>query len=387
MKKHPIIIIVLLLALALLLCACAEAEPAASPPLPARQTPCSHVWQDGVCTVCGEACPHLFEDGVCTICGAACPHEWQDGVCTVCGLVCPHAEHDGDAVCLLCGMQRWHSYHEGCCTGCGREPLLYTEMLPERYLKPAEHQGTCLNETLTWPDGRSYPMSVYLPYGYDEQEHYNLVIFLLGDNNHAPDCTETLLTQHGIEFRLSWIYDHMLEEHLCAPFILVGVEHLRSLYDEDNVTELLRECLLPRLVKDYATWVDGEGEDAIAAAREHIAICGASRGAVFVLDSGMRSCADLAASFCCMSCGQVTLDGLRDADSELFERCGANSFIVVWGWSDPYAWTGDRRCFERLVEMSDCLTEGVNAYSLAVHDGHNWVTWSAGLFAALQYMF
>ncbi len=388
MRKRLFFISALLLALALLLCACSDAE--RSPlPIPKRDahTPCPHEWKDGVCTLCGESCPHLFEDGVCTICGAPCPHEWQDGVCTICGLVCPHERHDKNAVCLLCGTQCWHSYAEGRCTGCGREPLLYTEMLPERYLKPAEHQGTCLTETLTWQNERSYPMSVYLPYGYDEQERYNLVIFLLGDNSHASECTDALLEVHGVEFKLCWIYDHMLEEHLCAPFILVGVEHLRSMYDIPFFETLLRTELLPQLARDYATWIDGEGEEAIRAARDHIALCGASRGARFALQGGLGDSSDLVGNVCCMSVGDITESEVDHLNTPMLAERGVHCFLTVYGTSEPSSWSRDRHTYFKLVREIDCLQDGKSAFSLAVHDGHNWVTWSAGLFAALQYMF
>lgn len=345
-------------------------EPPATPTPAALPTPCVHRWEDGVCALCGQICEH--DAG------------FDEGVCLRCGWVCPHEEHDDKAVCLLCGEQRWHSYEHGLCVGCGREPLLYDDMLPEKYLKPAEHRGACLSDVLVWPNGREYPLSVYLPYDYDENSRYNLVIVLLGDNNHAADCTDTVHTLHHTDFRMANIYDHLIEDHLCAPFILVGVEHMRSMYDSKFFEDVLRSSLLPYLAETYATWIE-DGD--YTAAREHIALCGASRGAIYTLQGGIRYCSDLVANFCCMSIGYVMHSALNDANSALVQRYEIRRFVGVWGWSDSYAWNGDHHSLENIVEEFDCLQEGDNALLLGVHDGHNWITWGAGLFAALQYMF
>ncbi len=383
---------------ALLLCACASAPSSAEvPPTPPiaeatptpepSKTPCPHEWKDGACLLCGEACPHEWENGVCLLCGEPCPHEWEDGVCLLCGQLCLHEAHDADAVCLRCGAQCWHRYESGLCTGCGREPLLFDDLLPEEYLRPAAHQGQCLEDTITWPGGRSYPLSVYLPYGYDENGRYDLVIVALGDNNHAPDCTETVHKLHKTEIVLSNIYDHLIEEHLCAPFILVGLEHVRSMPDFDFFDRLLRESLFPTVARNYATWLDPDDPASWPEVREHVALCGISRGAVYTLHGGMQKAADLIGNFCCLSMGTSRLsvvDALRESD--LGSR-SIHCFVGVTGYNDPLSGVGDVRSYRHIVDGLDCLQDGENAFFVGVHDAHNWVTWSAGLFAALQYMF
>lgn len=331
-------------------------------------------------------CRHEWADGRCVLCGVTCLHDWVDGICDVCGYECPHEEHDEDAICLQCGKQHWHSFRGGVCS-CGREALFFDRLLPEDYWTPAGHAGTVVDDSYTDADGKEHPLSVYLPYGYDENERYNLVICIPGDNCHAVDWTESVVSIHGCEIQLSVMYDHMLEEHLCAPFILVGVDRPRRGERPELVAERLRSSLLPYLAEHYATWIDGSDEEAIIAAREHIALCGASRGAGYLLESGMRRCPDLIGNFCCMSHGYITLSDLAKIDSELLERYGVNCFVSVLGCDDPYSWDGDRRCFAYLVKMADCLTENENAFSFSIYEGHNWATWSAGLFSALQYMF
>ena len=46
-------------------------------------TPCEHVYEDGVCSLCGakepaQACEHDFVDGVCSLCGAAEPEPTEE---------------------------------------------------------------------------------------------------------------------------------------------------------------------------------------------------------------------------------------------------------------------------------------------------------------------
>ena len=121
--------------------------------------PCTHVFENGRCTLCGYICTHEFSEGVCTICGfhcshstisdgicdncgflyyTICEHEWLDGVCNLCGYYCPHTdiydaickecdmdfsigcEHEYvDGVCKKCGFICHHNYVDSVCTKCG----------------------------------------------------------------------------------------------------------------------------------------------------------------------------------------------------------------------------------------------------------------------------
>ena len=93
-------------------------------------TGCGHVWDNGVCTECGEACAHETvktipgKDATCTetgltdgvICGVcdivitaqdeipAKGHAWDGNTCTACGKFCDHAEYE-DGKCTVCGKE------------------------------------------------------------------------------------------------------------------------------------------------------------------------------------------------------------------------------------------------------------------------------------------
>ncbi len=93
---------------------------------------CTHVYEGGVCTECGEAdpdykapCTHTYENGACSKCGEACEHIYEDGACEICGEACAHSYDDGE--CLKCGETCTHAvYEDGVCTECGEgepEPM------------------------------------------------------------------------------------------------------------------------------------------------------------------------------------------------------------------------------------------------------------------------
>lgn len=174
---------------------------------------CVHSYENGVCTVCGEACKHDFargvwvtqptctedgrksytcqacgyvkyarfpatghsiENGVCTVCGEACEHNYEDSTCTICGAVCDHsAGFDISAIaghlcgesgsrrhtCKVCDYSYdqsyatlTHQYEDGICIFCGSEKN-------DRYEYVVLDDGTCritrclrVDDNMTVPD-------------------------------------------------------------------------------------------------------------------------------------------------------------------------------------------------------------------------------------------
>lgn len=64
---------------------------------------CAHVWDNGICTACGQECEHHWEQVEgdfdfhhCTICESVGEHNWSsngDGVCVECGYECQHGNY------------------------------------------------------------------------------------------------------------------------------------------------------------------------------------------------------------------------------------------------------------------------------------------------------
>ena len=193
----------LLLALTLLLQGCSwrtepipqEAEPEEAPPpvvLPESDVP-PEPGRLPIPSPEPTPCPHLtWEEGACLGCGLLCLHtERKQGTCTLCGDACRHTEHDSAAVCTLCGEQGRHNFVYGVCTVCRAKPVFEERDLPAWLRVPCEEKGTVETVKYTTRDyemegygaivpGYEKEMSVYLPYGYDPAEKYNLLILLHG---------------------------------------------------------------------------------------------------------------------------------------------------------------------------------------------------------------
>lgn len=122
-----------------------------------------------------------------------CAHPgWQNGICVACGAACPHAEHDYDScLCFVCGMTVRHSYLTSRCPMCGRTPAFLDSRVPTSFFQSSGRPGTVQSVEYLTHDyvgerkgtgTLSYykRMLVYLPYGYDASQPYNVLVLLHG---------------------------------------------------------------------------------------------------------------------------------------------------------------------------------------------------------------
>ncbi len=156
-------------------------------------------------------------------------HVWdgESGICLSCGYACPHERHDAETtVCLQCGVLcRHHFGTAALCDGCGMAAPLYTEDLPERYFAPAEHPGQVQHKTVTDDNGAEHRIAVWLPYDYNANGKYNLLLAIHGDNGSCDDWMEKEKTTARGTLQMRWLYDHLTEERLCEPFIVVSMDN------------------------------------------------------------------------------------------------------------------------------------------------------------------
>ena len=218
--------------------------------------PCEHVWENALCLICGQHCEHpVYENGVCTVCGTACSHDFREGVCAICREVCPHAGHDPlTQRCTVCGLKLPHSFFHGKCA-CGAEPVFYDSLLPTEFYQDCAHPGTVQKQTYIQKlhyqgdEEVTKNLNVYLPYGYSEQEKYNVLVLIHG----GGDDENSWLTKEydfGFPLIMKNIYDNMIEQKLCRPLIIVcPTTYNGPYYSNDGGIEQmaaeLRETILP----------------------------------------------------------------------------------------------------------------------------------------------
>ena len=336
---------------------------------------------------------HVFDADSfrCTLCGEICAHDAgfdEAHRCLACGYLCPHETHDPlTAVCPLCGKQFNHHFGmDGVCDVCGSSAVLYTARLPERYYADSAHRGRCLRETLTLPDSLQLDIAVYLPWDYDPEGRYNLLIMMHGDGGSCDDWTDVLERTERGDVCLRTVYDAVVEEHLCDPFLVVGIDN-RYMQNSFYGEKLIEETLLPYLASHYATYMADGSIESIRDAREHIAIGGLSRGSIYTYDVAMARCLDVAANFCCFSNG-YSGNILRFLRAYAQEGLGFVSYIATVGLQDePVYVRAHRYDYGVLCSSVDTLRDGDNARLIEVDEGHNFLTWTASMYDALLLMF
>ena len=349
---------------------------------------CVHEWVNGVCSLCGLRCNHTWQDSVCTVCAMVCAHEFKGNTCVVCGFTCLHDSHDEEtAVCTLCGEQSHHHYENGFCTGCGREPLIYDEPLPEYYFSEAEHIGTYYSEYYEY-NGYADRIAIWLPYDYNEDTKYNVAIMISGKDGYGENWVSSEIPISYGTLKMRTVYDHVVEEHLCAPFIVVGLNSYDSSVDSCAAAQALREGLFPYLAETYSTWAEDGSYESLVAAREHFAIGGLSLGSMYAYLIGMEHCLDIAGNYCCFSNHYDTERVVAAINSEEYKNYPITCYVATWAMYDAREYRdGHRDAFHYIVDKTERLTEGENAIGLPFWGSHNWLTWSATFVDAVQYMF
>ncbi len=342
-----------------------------------------------------------------------CPHPaWEDGSCTACGLACSHPSHDAETrQCSTCGELVPHHYISFRCTLCGAEAVFETEQVPRGLFEPCAHAGTVEMLSYTTTDYRPGPygeapgpiekqMAVYLPYGYDPAEKYDLLILL-----HGIGGSERYWLVNPQDYRYpseDMVYtanllDNLIDAAACRPMIVAAPTFYRnSAYPDDYLRALdqpaftceLREDILPALVEAYSTWADEATPEAIARARDHFAYAGLSQGSIYAYTSVIPECIDLFASFGCFSGSDGSMPRVAETlnsppESELPIRVfynsvgNADSFYSLH-WNHYYDLTA--RC--------DGLTEGENAVFTTLQNlPHTYAAWSLGLYNFLPLLF
>ena len=169
-----------------------------------------------------------------------------------------------------------------------------TDAVPSEYFQAASEQGRV---ELLWYDSKDYtssskpathkPAYVYLPYGYDPSQKYDVIYLLHGWTGVAQ---EYFLGRSGnSKTPLVHLLDNLIQRKLCRPFIAVS-----PTWDKDNESKdwgvSTREAavfsqeyvndLIPAVETHYSTYLTDPSPEGIIASRSHRAIGGFSLGSI-----------------------------------------------------------------------------------------------------------
>ena len=183
----------------------------------------------------------------------------------------------------------------------------------------------------------------------------------------------------------------MIEQKICKPCIVVTpVTNTRFLTGVDGgifqMREELRDYILPYIVENYSTYAADSSLDAISAAREHFGLGGLSNGALCVFKAGFQYNFPLFGSYAAFSGDYEPWTTAAAIQSGDFAELPITCFFAGAGTFDGQQ-ENSKVGFNYIVENTDRLVEGENAFYVDVTGGHEWSVWLTDLYNAMQVMF
>ncbi|MBP5230174.1 MAG: hypothetical protein ILO68_00435 [Clostridia bacterium] len=219
---------------------------------------------------------------------------------------------------------------------------------------------------------------VYLPYGYGEEETYEVLYLLHGTgSNPASWLLEHPANKNAV--------DNLIDRGDVRPLLIVTPPLFPpeefGLPEEDVGRQFsfeLREKLIPAAESRFSCRTSADPEQA----RSNRAIAGVSRGARAVFESGLGDGLDLFSRFGAFS-------GMLTDPEDLAEKIGRgearpeNRIDLLFQVNGFYDYTFYEHGFRAILldALSDRLQPGENDVFLLIRNGeHTWPSWEAALY-------
>ena len=196
-----------------------------------------------------------------------------------------------------------HEFVDGLCTVCGKYEVSFSSRIPikDKLTKDIEEKGTI--ETLEYAtrayaaekDGEEIPVTkhlqVYLPYGYDPAQTYNVLYLTHGAGESEYYWLNDEPVYEGTKAMgktTKAVLNNMIKQELCDPLIVVAVtsitegpdmEEQTSYHDNNGFAQELRNDIVPFVESQYSTYAQGDvSEENLIATRDHRGFAGFSMG-------------------------------------------------------------------------------------------------------------
>ena len=288
-----------------------------------------------------------------------------------------------------------------------REPVITESTVDAALFEECDQPGTLLRVEYTTPDyvfGMTdefpKPLEVYLPYGYDEAERYD-VLFLF----HVRQADERFWLEREHEYVFpdgvrsvagKQLLDNLIALGYCRPMIVVCPWSYLDSYASDrhlsqqNYPQMSREfgeVILPYVAEHFATWAEGGSREQLRAAREHMAVLGASFGAYMTELSVLAPNLDLVSWYAMAGGGDVTRDYLEPC----WNQAGTAGLPIkllyfVEGEYDDIGPIADS--YQGLSHWSEVFTPEENLrFTVLRQTGHTDQAWLTTLYNAAQLFF
>ena len=278
--------------------------------------------------------------------------------------------------------------------------------LPEVLLRPAEHKGTVLEEDYPTrdrvsdiPDRVNKDVMVYLPYGYDPQEQYDVLILLhcaWADHRFWLEQERNYGSEEApIPVSVPNLLDRMIEEGYCRPLIVVSPclylydrqpSNAGNGYDYAQFEQEIGTDFLPWLAENYATYAADGSREALRAEREHFGVLGASFGAYAEYFCVISENFDLLAWYSFCGGGEIEPWHL----AEVWSGKGVSElplrmlYICEGEFDDRY---GPEISYHNLLTFAGPFNEENVKFTLVQGWGHEDHSYLVGLYNSLQMFF
>ncbi|MDO4556182.1 MAG: alpha/beta hydrolase-fold protein [Lachnospiraceae bacterium] len=266
--------------------------------------------------------------------------------------------------------------------------------IPDTYWQEAQNQGSLVELNYTTYESMSYDAKsetlekravVYIPYGYSEDQKYN--VFYLMHGGWSDETTYLGTPDRPSEYKN--VLDHAMEDGVMEPIVVVCPTYNNTSGEDsgnyslaiqltDNYHNELINDLIPAVELQYSTYLTGSTKDEIKASRDHRAFCGFSMGSVATWRT-FQYCLDYFRYFM-PSSGNLTTDG--EYMASIVENAGYDwndFFIFAASGTDDFAYLAFYRQIQAMADVDDVFkvadneTDG-NLYFLeeegATHNGN-----------------
>lgn len=217
---------------------------------------------------------------------------------------------------------------------------------------------------------------VYVPYGYSENNKYDILYLLHG----TGDNEEYWLKTNSFNKDM---LDNLIYYGEIPPLIVVTP----TWYVEDDCKgdldpltysfkNELRNDLMPAAESKYSTYATYCNEEAFASSRSHRAFAGLSRGAVTTLRSVLNGCLDLFSRFGTFSGSRTPVEYFeQNACSPKQSDLSIDYWYVASGTFD-FALSSQVEDYKAVLSIDGRLKEGVNTsfdvFPMRCHSMGNW---------------
>lgn len=242
------------------------------------------------------------------------------------------------------------------------------EYIPAEYQSPSEHPGTL--EKLTYQTWESFSYEertqeltkeawVYLPYGYSEEQKYN--VFYLSHGGWSNETTVMGTDQNPRSFK--YVIDHAIEDGKIQPLIIVlptynntsgrdSGNYSLALQLTDQFHNELVNDLIPAVESKYSTYAEDTTQEGLKSSRSHRGFGGFSMGSVNTWCT-FKYALDYFRYFMPMS-GSYSTDG--EYMAELVKESGHGPddfFIFAASGTDDFAYSAFKAQIMAMGNVSD----------------------------------